>query len=242
MSIDLNKLIEQRRTVILNWLYQQTNGEVLYGPFKGMKIAPSFCWGDGDTGGKLLGIYEDELFPSIQEVINSEPDLIINYGCAEGYYGVGLGMLLPNSKIIFVDIEQRAIDVSKQNAALNNVTNVDFHINSDQSLLEFLLSDAENPFLLMDCEGAEDYLLDLNTAPSLAKTNILVEVHEFMSQGMTDRLVYKFNETHDLEGIVQGPKNYHVEPLTLLGDLDKAIINNENRPNTMNWIFMRVKK
>lgn len=242
MSNDLNKLIEQRRSVILNWLYQQTNGTVLYGPFQGMKIAPNFCWGDGDTGGKLLGIYENELFGALEEVVASKPDVIVNYGCAEGYYGVGLAMMLPETKVVFVDIEEKALTVSKENAQLNSIENAEYIKGGDQTLLESLLSSAKNPFLLMDCEGAEDYLLDLDTVPSLARTTILVEVHEFMSQGMTDRLVYKFNETHDLEGIVQGSKNYHVEPLTLLGDLDKAIINNENRPNTMNWIFMRVKK
>jgi len=239
---ELNKLIEQRRSVILNWLYQQTKGSVLYGPFKGMKISPNVCWGDGDTGGKLLGIYENELFDSIQEVIETNPDVVVNYGCAEGYYGVGLGMLLPQSKIVFVDIEDKAIQVSRQNAELNQIKNAEYYNKGDQQMLETILSSAENPFLLMDCEGAEDYLLDIEAVPSLKKTTILVEVHEFMSQGMTDRLIYKFNETHDLEGIVQGTKNYHVEPITLLGDLDKAIINNENRPSTMNWIYMRVKK
>lgn len=239
---ELNKLVEQRRALILNWLYQQTNGEVLHGIFKGMKIAPVFCWGDGDTGGKLLGIYENELFEQLDEVIKTKPDVVVNYGCAEGYYGVGLGLLLPDSKIVFVDIENKAIEVSKQNADLNSLKNAVYYTGGDNQLLESILSQAENPFLLMDCEGAEDYLLDLESVPSLAKTTILVEVHEFMSQGMTERLVYKFNETHDLEGIVQGTKNYHVEPITVLGDLDKAIINNENRPNTMNWIFMRVKK
>ena len=239
---ELNKLIEQRRSVILNWLYQQTKGSVLYGPFKGMKISPNVCWGDGDTGGKLLGIYENELFDSIQEVIETNPDVVVNYGCAEGYYGVGLGMLLPQSKIVFVDIEDKAIQVSRQNAELNQIKNAEYYNKGDQQMLETILSSAKNPFLLMDCEGAEDYLLDIEAVPSLKKTTILVEVHEFMSQGMTDRLIYKFNETHDLEGIVQGTKNYHVEPITLLGDLDKAIINNENRPSTMNWIYMRVKK
>lgn len=239
---DLNKLIEQRRSVILNWLYQQTKGSVLYGPFKGMTISPNVCWGDGDTGSKLLGIYENELFDAIQEVVKTNPDVIVNYGCAEGYYGVGLGMLLPKSKIVFVDIEDKAIQVSRQNAELNQVKNAEYYNKGDQQMLETILSSAKNPFLLMDCEGAEDYLLDIEAVPSLKKTTILVEVHEFMSQGMTDRLVYKFNETHDLEGIVQGTKNYHVDPITLLGDLDKAIINNENRPNTMNWIYMRAKK
>jgi len=239
---ELNKLIDERRALILNWLYQQTKGEVLYGPFKGMKISSTFCWSDGDTGGKLLGIYENELFDSLNEAVESKPDLIVNYGCAEGYYGVGLGLLLPESKIVFVDIEERAIEISKQNAELNSLKNTDYYLGGDAALLESLLSQANNPFLLMDCEGAEDYLLNLNAVPSLAKTTILVEVHEFMSPGMTDRLVYKFNETHDLEGIIQGPKNYHVDPITALGDLDKAIINNENRPNTMNWIFMRVKQ
>lgn len=237
--MDLMKTIDERRKLILDYVYKECNGIVKHGPFTGMKILPNYCWGDGDTGGKLLGVYESELFPYIDQIIKINPDLVINYGCAEGYYGIGLGLKLPQSQIVMIDIEQRAIEISRQNAEANNLKNVLYYTKCD---LNDLLTTADRPCVLMDCEGAEEYLLDLDKTPALADTIILVEMHEFMRQGMTDSLVYKFNETHELEGIIQGSKDLHVSPIDVLGDTDKWIIANENRPNTMNWVFMVPKR
>lgn len=235
----LNELMDQRRKALLDYVYQRCQGTVQHGIFKGMKLLKKSKWGDGDLGGKLLGIYEDELFPVIQQAIYNEPDLIINYGCAEGFYGIGLAMKLPNSKVIMFDIDQDLLDIAKENAKLNNVDNVEFSSNCNNTdYLESLLSEAKNPFIMMDCEGYEDLMLNLETVPTLARTSVLVEMHDFMHQGLTDNLVYKFNDSHDLEGFTQGTKNYHIEPILELGDTDKMILLNENRPCTMNWVSM----
>jgi len=235
----LNELMDQRRKVLLDYVYQRCQGTVQHGIFEGMKLLKKSKWGDGDLGGKLLGIYEDELFPVIQQAIDNEPDLIINYGCAEGFYGIGLAMKLPNSKVIMFDIDQDLLNIAQENAKLNNVTNVEFSSNCNNTdYFESLLSPAKNPFVIMDCEGYEDLMLNLELVPTLARTSVLVEMHDFMQQGLTDNLVYKFNDSHDLEGLTQGTKNYHIEPILELGDTDKMILLNENRPCTMNWVYM----
>ena len=235
----LNELMDQRRKVLLDYVYQKCQSTVQHGIFKGMKLLKKSKWGDGDLGGKLLGIYEDELFPTIQQAIDNEPDLIINYGCAEGFYGIGLAMKLPNSKVIMFDIDQDLLNIAQENSKLNNATNVEFSSNCNNTdYFESLLSQAKNPFVIMDCEGYEDLMLNLELVPTLARTSVLVEMHDFMQQGLTENLVYKFNDSHDLEGLTQGTKNYHIEPILELGDTDKMILLNENRPCTMNWVYM----
>jgi len=234
----LNKYVDERRRLVLDWVYTQCDGTVKYGPFTGMKILPRYEWGDGDTGAKLLGLYETELFEYIEKLVGQKPDLVINYGCAEGYYGIGMAMKLPESQVYLFDINKNLLDIAEENAKVNNITNIAVSDNCTNEYLEELLSEYKNPVILMDCEGAEDFMLDLDKMPSLAKTTVLVEMHDFMKEGLTDRLVYKFNESHDLEGFTQGPRDLHIEPLTLLGDLDKLIIANENRPCTMSWIYM----
>jgi len=42
---------------------------------------------------KLLGFYEQPLQPYIEQVIQTGYPTIINIGCAEGYYAVGLAHL-----------------------------------------------------------------------------------------------------------------------------------------------------
>jgi len=237
----LNKLIEERRKRILNFVYEQCQGTVKYGPFTGMKILPQYCWGDGDTGGKLLGIYETEIYNEIEEVIKTEPDLIINYGCAEGYYGIGMAIRLPNSRVVLFDINQKAIDISKQNTDANGVTNVEYSTECNHTYLEQLLSTAENPFIIMDCEGAEDLVLDPVKIPSLSKARVIVELHDCILPGITERMIEKFSESHEVDGISQGTRDLHIDPLIYISDLDKLIIYNENRPCTMTWGILTPK-
>ena len=123
---ELYTLLMEHRAKILPLIHQRCNSTVISGPFKGMKILPKYCWGDGDTAGKLLGLYEDELYPTIEEEITKNHDLVVNYGCAEGFYGIGMAMRLPTTPVVLFDREQIALDVAKENANVNGVTTVSY--------------------------------------------------------------------------------------------------------------------
>lgn len=239
----LNEMLDIRRGEILDNLYNITNGIVQHGLFKGIKILKKSKWGDGDLGAKLLGIYEDELFPILEKVLKDNHDVIVNYGCAEGFYGIGLAKLLPSCKVIMMDIEPDLIKIAEENSILNKLENVKTSLECNNKLyFENLIVDSSNPFILMDCEGYEDFMLDPLEIPSLLKSTILVEMHDCFYPGLTENIIYKFNDTHDLQGIYQGSKNLHVEPILELSDTDKWVIANENRPKTMHWIYMTPKK
>ena len=100
----LENVANARRRELLPYIFNQTECRVQRGPFSGMTIVPKTSWGDGDSAAKLLGVYEDELHPAVEDAIKRNPDLILNVGCAEGYYGIGLAARLPESHVIAVDI------------------------------------------------------------------------------------------------------------------------------------------
>lgn len=235
----LNEMLDQRRAVLLDYVYKKTEGVVQHGIFKGMKILKKHIWGDGDLGGKLLGIYEDELYPIIEKEVSNNHDVVVNYGCAEGYYGIGIAIKLPNTRVVMFDLNKDTLDIAKENAQLNGVTNVEFSSQcNDLEYLESILRDYKNPLIIMDCEGYEDLMLDPVSVPSLSRSTVIVEMHDCLYPNLTDRLVHKFNDIHDLEGITQGTKNLHIEPILEFSDTDKFIIANENRPRTMHWVYM----
>jgi hypothetical protein len=235
---ELYKIFMEHRATLLPKIYERTNNKVLSGPFKDMTILPNFCWGDGDIAGKLLGLYEDELYPIIENEIAKGHDLIVNYGCAEGFYGIGLATRLPNSKVVLFDIAQKALDAAKKNADVNGAANVEYSLQCNHPAVEELLTAAENPFLVMDCEGAEIMVLDPSQVPSLSKTTILVETHDCIQYGITDELVKRFDATHEIQLIIQGTKNLYFDPIHDFTDVDKMILNCENRPSTMGWLYM----
>jgi hypothetical protein len=242
MSEALNNYVGwgwQRKSELLDIIYERTGGNVYQGPFKGMSIVRKFSWGDGDTAGKLLGIYENELYPAISHLTKElDFDLVLNIGCAEGYYGLGVARNLPDTLCALFDISATAIAICRENAKVNNINNVQFNTDCSVENIRSYLSKAERPFIIMDVEGHERVLLDLDLIPELNRSTVIVESHDCNIPGTTDLIVDRFKETHDVYTIPQGAKNPYIDILFDLCDSDKMLLCCESRPSTMTWAVM----
>ena len=71
------------------------------GPFKGMRYVTE-AYGSTHLP-KLIGCYEDELHQVSEELIIREYLTIINVGCDESYYAVGLSLRVPNADVYVVE-------------------------------------------------------------------------------------------------------------------------------------------
>jgi hypothetical protein len=236
----LNQIADARRVELLPYIFEQTQGLVQQGPFEGMLILPISSWGDGDSASKLLGVYEDELHGVVNNVIDSNPDHVINVGCAEGYYTIGFAHVLPKSTGVAIDMDMSAVNVCNKNLRANKIDNVQaYHKEGNHTWLQSQCDGAKNPFLLMDCEGAELDLLDLKDIPALSKTQILVECHDCVRPGITQTLQERFKDTHTITLIQQKYKDpYQFEFLKSLSDCDKWALVHEGRPSAMTWLYM----
>jgi len=78
----------------------------------------SESWED-DRGSKLLGFYEQELRPFIEAVIEWKPDVVLNVGCAEGYYAIGMAKRILGAKIFAYDVDPLAQAACKTARDLN---------------------------------------------------------------------------------------------------------------------------
>lgn len=243
-SQQLYEAARLRRQEIFPYINQVVQGKVYTGPFKGMTLLPSVFWGDGDFGSKLLGIYEDELHPFITDAVSNQPDLVINVGCAEGYYAIGMARLLPDSAVIAVDVDHRGAKICQDNSEANQTTNVEVVLkNVDVAWLSKKLIHSQNPLLIVDCEGAELELLDLSKIPDLSKASIIVECHDVIISGITETLKTRFQGTHDIVHKEQSYKDpYQFDFLRQFSDCDKWAIVHEGRPSTMGWLYMTPKK
>ncbi len=70
---------------------------VLDGPFRGLNYLVE---NNTVPTHKLLGTYEKELWPIIEEIIARDYRTIIDIGAAEGYYVVGLAQRMPEARVV----------------------------------------------------------------------------------------------------------------------------------------------
>ncbi len=171
-----------------------TGGMVAAGPFAGMRLDYELL--PVHAAPKFLGTYEQELHGAIERTIRLGPKYVLNVGCAEGFYAVGLAIRLNNAEVFAADADPKALRATAKNAELNGVSArvSPVGIVKPNGLSKYLRADAS--LLVMDCEGAEFTLLDPKSDPILFRTNILVEVHPQF--GDKQEIIQRFAHTHKI--------------------------------------------
>lgn len=174
-------------------IVRQQGYVVATGPFAGMRYI------DRSHGSrlvpKLLGSYESELHEVIAGVMARPPAVVVDVGCAEGYYAVGFARALRGTRVYAYDIDPDSREMCRKLAGLNGIAeNLVIRGKCDCAELESLpLTDA---LVLSDCEGYELELLRPDRVPQLKNARLLVELHEFCAPGLTAELLHRFRDTH----------------------------------------------
>jgi hypothetical protein len=225
-----------RSQLISNTLLRQDGVVVQSGLFKGMAYGVSAT--EGALAARLLGTYESELHPHVLKVLSQKPSLIVDIGCAEGYYAVGLARLAPWARIQAFDISALARERCAQLAARNQVSErvaVGGELTAEG--LEALAS--QGAFIFCDIEGAEADLLDPARTPSLARCSLIVETHPSIKPGVTQLLKERFAATHAIEEVREtvkdAPPGHWLMTLPLQ---DRFIATWEWRSQPTPWLVM----
>lgn len=233
------------RTRINNIVIKATGSTVQHGPFEGMRLINKFCWGDGDISTKLLGMYEQELHGALMEVSKERYGSIVDVGCAEGFYAIGLARFFKDITVHAFDLNNQALAVAKEAAAVNGVEGlVSFDNDCTQDRLIDIIESAGRSFIFCDCEGYElDLLCSPRTSVRLKSSDILVECHDFINGHITPGLFKYYLPTHKIDLIWAGGRNPNAFPiLANLTDQEKWGLVNENRMCQQHWLFMRAKE
>jgi hypothetical protein len=230
------------RNILARQIIQHTGHTVYSGPFRGMKYV-------GESVGsvyypKLLGTYERELHRIVDRIIELAPDRIIDVGAAEGYYAVGLALRLERSEVIAFEETNEGRNLLIEMCHLNRVaTRVRVQGRCDeQSLLEVVPATG-SAVVICDVEGFENELFDSGALAALRRAYLLIELHEFASPGIADRLSSRFATTHNVRRIWQEVRNRVDYPFAnwftkMLPSAYASYQVQEFRPETMSWFWM----
>jgi Methyltransferase small domain len=235
--------VQIRRMGIIHTLLQAHGGTVVSGPFGGMKLLPEVVWGDGNLPALLLGCYEAELHPAIAQAVARNPTKVVNIGCGEGYYAIGLARLLPQARVFAFDSNQKSQDICRRAAIANQVG--DRLIVAGKCDIESLrdvltspvLAQTERSLLIVDCEGAEFELLDPARVPETLHCDMIIECHDFAKPGITQVLIKRYSASHDIVDVLEGardPSQFAI--MRGWQSIDRWLAINEGRPVLMNWL------
>ena len=230
-------LAAYRSKLIANTILRRDGSRVQNGPFAGMHCIPGQTW--SNFCNYLLGSYEADLHPHLVAFSKEELDVIIDIGCAEGYYAVGMALLCPSVQVFAHDISKTARAACLKMAEKNGVERR-FSVGGEFTGSDFSKFTDVKTLLIMDVEGAELDLLDPALFPALKAMSIIVETHNMYRPNVTNILIERFRETHDVQVIKTSTTSVPVpEWLSDLGQLDQMIAVWEMRSGETPWLVMR---
>ncbi|MFO1202903.1 MAG: hypothetical protein U1E58_09750 [Tabrizicola sp.] len=232
----LRHLAKWRSIVLALTLLNRNGGVIPAGPFKGMRYSVEAS--EGGRAPRLLGAYEASLHPVIETVIARAYPQILDIGCAEGYYAVGVALRMPDSLIHARDSDPRARTLCAALAQANGVADR-LRIGPEVTPADFALCQAARTFILCDIEGAEAELLDPVQGPGLIEADLLVEVHEGMRPGLLAALEARFKPTHRITRIDRALRPDLLPDWSEgLTDLDRLLLLWEWRASPTPWLWM----
>jgi lipopolysaccharide biosynthesis glycosyltransferase len=222
--------------------------EVISGPFKGLKYPrlEAVC---STIAPKLLGTYEIELQQIVEEICREKYSTIINIGCAEGYYAVGLALRMPNANVYAYDINQKARQLCREMALANGVRDrvkiqEYFTMRSIQTIIN-----KDQGIIFCDCEGAEEYIFykDGEDWDNIIKHyNLIIEIHDMIRSGISAYIYDLFSESHNIK-IIYGvsdllrPRIYDCPILQGKSNDTKEELMAEIRSGETQWFYMKRK-
>ena len=219
------------------------NPTVLSGPFSGLKYKKSRSIGSKLLP-KLIGTYEECLHVVLYELSLLKYHNIINIGCGEGYYTLGLAKLFPEAKIKAYDSNPEAISLANENVILNGLENNIVLFNEQFSEGHITKERVKGRNLIFcDAEGSENKIFSSYNIPFLKDADLIIELHDFLVLGTKEKLRTLFSKTHLVEIVSQKligtPLSSYLQKDKCM---QKTIVNiDEGRPEPMEWLVLRSK-
>ena len=229
-----------RHQMISSSIIAHNGPMVQAGPFAGMRLGQHSA--EGCHAPKLLGCYEQALHPHFERFIARGFDAVLNIGCAEGYYAVGMARRMPNTRIFAHDSNQGAQRACHALAEANGVADR-ITIGGLVRGEDFARFAGMDTLVLVDIEGGEEALLDPTAFPALRQMTLIVECHEERRRGMTDLIASRFAPTHQVTRLEQ-PFSQPELPAWMqgLGHLDQLLAIWEWRMAPTPWLVLEPLK
>jgi len=218
------------------------NRQVLGGLFKGL-IYPDFVSTGSVLLPKIIGCYEDELKFVFNEVVNKSYEYVIDVGCAEGYYAIGMALVGNSKKVIAFDNNKYARKLCKEMSYINNVQDKVFIYDSCTSKELINLVANKKCLIICDIEGSESMLFTNEVISACSLSDVIIELHDFHLKGLSRKITSKFSETHAvdiIDSVYAKPVARYLKS-SQISEYSIMDIDLNERPIKMAWMYAKSK-
>lgn len=233
--------VYERRVATSKYWAKEFANTVQYGPFKGMQLATSPVWSQGDLAPKLFGLYERQILDQLN-TLSLTRSTLIDCGAADGYYAVGSLYSGMFDRCIAYEISQVSRSVIGNLAVQHNV---DQRLTvcgevSSRILLELDKNLLADSVLLVDIEGGEFDLFSDSVVQHLKNTACIIELHSWLVEAGEEKerlLESMLRRTHSVRRLGFGARDLAGFPeLRRVNDDDRWLIASEGRGRVMEWM------
>lgn len=227
----------------------EEGGTVVGGPFDGLRYPTMRSFGSV-LEGKLYGVYEAELAPEIERLLQRHDyRQVIDVGAAEGYYAVGLAKRLPGAEILAFDTSPHARAMLGEIAKHNQLGGSRLRIGQFCSPVTLSRLDWPGRALLVcDCEGYERILFSHSeVADHLGAADLIVELHAGEGHDIRGQLESAFAASHDIRFVpcktpIEKFRDYADRLPEGLKPWEVYRILDEQRSQSFGWLILESKK
>lgn len=220
--------------------------KVKAGPFAGIVFPTKTQWSGMIP--KLLGVYEAELYPTLDAWRQKAFAHVINIGSADGYYALGCAKIWPAARVIAYETEAEGRKLLTEYSTRNGFNGrIECHATCTPVEFGDILKKVLTGLVIMDVEGYEDVLLAGDNISLLKRFHLIVEIHDLRVDKLGEKLTSRLGATHTITEIwtrdrqlkdFDYPENSAFR-LYMLEQLRE--ISNEERGAPMRWFIFEPK-
>ena len=239
--------IQKSKNKVLNHLVKIHGHKVAYGKFTGMKLNKNSYWSKNDLITQILGVYEQHILEQLIEFSKEKDSILVDIGAADGYFAVGAVYSGLFNKVYAFEIEKEGRKNLTYNSELNSCgSKIYIDIEANNNSLKKIIDNHKKVVILIDIEGEEFKLLNLETINLLSKCNLIIELHpSLVPDGIAkqEQLINYCKPYFDIS--LSRRENYNpnlFDELNQFTDEERLIAMGEGRENNMSWLILKSKK
>lgn len=225
-ALRVNRFNPTRRA--RNRLWRRTEGRVAAGPFQGLRFnsrSPEDAYPP-----VLLGSYESDVHEWLECEIGRGWPVVVNIGSNNGYYSTGLAIRMPGALVYAFEMDDSLREETRRSAEINGVAK-QVHALGVANPASLAALRVARALVVCDCEGAERELVDVIGVPWLARSALLVELHDFAAPGVTALLRSRLAPTHVIVEVEQQARDAQLWAARAgIDERDAALLSVEPRP------------